>query len=397
MTQGTRGEIYDLLAARGVTRRDFMKYCGSVAALLGMSELYAPQIAAAVESGSKLQPAIWFNLGSCTGCTESIAQVDTPDVATIVLDLLSLNYFETVMAAAGKQAEENVAATIEKGGYIIIVEGTVMNGQGGNTLRIADKTGNEHLKEIASKAAACIAVGSCAVDGGWVAGAPNPAEGQGVQAFFAKEGIKTPVVNLPTCPVNPEWIVAMVVDLLLAGGLERIVAGLDDKGRPKLIYGSTIHDNCPRRGHFENGEFVKFGAPDQAEKEAKGWCLYEMGCKGPQTYTNCPLVRWNRRASWCVEAGSPCIGCGNANPLDGTGKGNWVDNDAPFLQRTPNVTLPGLGGVRPETIGTVVGAAAAAGLVVHGVASFATGRTKGAPTETEKAYDRKQAAKGGDK
>jgi hydrogenase small subunit len=155
------------------------------------------------------------------------------------------------------------------------------------------------------------------------------------------------------------------------------VLDLDELGRPKLIFGQTIHDNCPRRGHFENGEFVKqFGTVE----EVKQFCLYEVGCKGPQTFTNCPKVRWNRKASWCVESGAPCIGCGNLN---------WVDNDAPFLKRMPNV-----GGVRPETIGTVLGGAAAAGLLVHGVASFSSGRAKGAPVETSKAYDKK---KGGDK
>jgi hypothetical protein len=56
--------------------------------------------------------------------------------------------------------------------------------------------------------------------------------------------------------------------------------------------------------------------------------------------------------------------------------------------------MPNVGGVRPETIGTVLGGAAAAGLLVHGVASFSSGRAKGAPVETSKAYDKK---KGGDK
>jgi hydrogenase small subunit len=323
-----------------------------------------------------------------------MAQVDTPDVPTVVLDLLSINYWETVMAAAGTQAEENVTATVAKGGYVVVVEGSVMLGQGGNVLRIGGKTGIEELKTVASKAAAVIAVGSCAVDGGWVAGKPNPAEATGVSKFFADNGIKVPVINLPTCPVNPEWVVAMLVDVLLMGQLAdgSILKKLDSEGRPKLIYGSTIHDNCPRRGHFENGEFVVFGSATQAADEAKGFCLYQMGCKGPQTYTNCPLVRWNHRASWCVEAGSPCIGCGTSNSLTG-GPGNWVDAGTPFLSRTANVRLPGIGGVQPATIGAVVGGVAAVGLIAHGIGSAAKGRVKGVPTETQKVYD----AKGGDK
>jgi hydrogenase small subunit len=381
MAQDARGEVYDLLAARGVSRRDFMKYCGSVAALLGLSEMYAPQIAAAVESGAKLKPVLWIAQGLCTGCTESMAQSRTPDVPTIVLDILSVNYWETVMASAGADALKAITDTVDKGGYILVVEGSIMNGANGNTLRVGGRPGRLDVKEAAAKADAVIAVGSCAVDGGWVKAAPNPADATGVTEYLAAEGIKTPVINLPTCPVNPEWVVAMVVDVLLIGKLPV----LDDKGRPTLIYGSTIHDNCPRRGHFENGEFVeKFGTVE----EKKQFCLYKVGCKGPQTYTNCPYVRWNDRVSWCVESGSPCIGCGNFN---------WVDNDAPFLQRMTNVNLPGIGGVAPSTVGAVLGGTVAAALIVHGVVSGMTGRVgKGGPPETEKAYDRKKAAKGGD-
>jgi hydrogenase small subunit len=247
-----------------------------------------------------------------------------------------------------------------------------MTGWDVNALRIAGKPSLDQIMEVAPNAAAIIAVGSCAVDGGWVKAYPNPSKAMGIGEWLKSQNVATPVINLPTCPVNPEWIVAIVVDVLLLGK----VPALDEFKRPTLIFGSTIHDNCPRRGHFENGEFVEqFGT----EAEVKQWCLYKVGCKGPQTKTNCPSVRWNRKASWCVESGSPCIGCGNMN---------WVDNDAPFLTRIPNVA-----GVRPETIGTVLGGAAAVALVAHAAGSFATGRHKGAPTETEKAYDKK---KGGD-
>jgi hydrogenase small subunit len=404
MAHEGRNTLSDLLAVRGVTRRDFLKYCGSVAAALGLSETMAPQIAAALEGAPKLMPALWLNGGSCTGCTESIAQVDSPDVATIVLDYLSTNYFETIMAAAGEYAEKQIEDTIAEGGYIVIYEGSVMTGQDGNTLLVAGKKGTEILSEAAAGAAAVIAVGSCAVDGGWVYGYPNPAEATGVQAWLNHEGITTPVVNLPTCPVNPEWIVAMVVQLLLVA--DRDVAAFVEKTEwvtrtytdrkygkvdllmPKGIFGQSIHDNCPRRGHFENGEFVtEFGS----KEEAMGYCLYKVGCKGPQTFTNCPIVRWNRRTSWCVEAGSPCIGCGGLN---------WVDNNAPFFHRLSDMQMgDALGNVQPGSVGAVVGGAAAVALVAHGLGMKAAGRVgDGPPMEEMKKYDRKRLAKkGGDK
>jgi len=387
----------DVLAARGVTRRDFVKFCGSVAAMLGLSEAMVPQIAAAVESaaGSKLYPAVWLNGGACTGCTESMAQATNPDIATVVLDILSLNYIETVMMAQGEAANEALYQTVDanEGKTIMIYEGSVMKGWDGNALRVEGKTSLEVLEEVAPKVAAIIAVGSCAVDGGWVKSAPNPADATGVQMYLAEKGIATPVINLPTCPVNPEWIVAMVVDVLLLGGIDEegkvsdaLVGKLDAQGRPKLIFGQTIHDNCPRRGHFENGEFVyQFGS----EEERKGYCLYPVGCKGPQTYTNCPIVRWNDQVSWCVESGAPCIGCGDFN---------WVDQNAPFLGRMRKVgigTGPQEGGWNPGVVGAAAGGAVVAALGVHAIGMKAAGRIGNMPpTEEMKAHDRK---KGGDK
>jgi hydrogenase small subunit len=407
MAQEAHGAIYDLLAVRGVSRRDFLKYCSYVAAMLGLSEAAAPQIAAAVEAGAKgkLKPALWLNGGSCTGCTESMAQVDSPDVATVVLELLSVNYFETIMAAAGEYAEKAMDETIEAGRYLLIYEGAVMTGEDGNTLLVNGKKGKDILQKAAENADAIIAVGACAVDGGWVYAHPNPAGGIGVQSYLDTVKVATPVVNLPCCPTSPEWVVAMVVQWLLVAEDDpaTFLAKTELKTRtykdsvtgnnvtlnyPAYIVGSTIHDNCPRRGHFENGEFVtEFGS----EEEAKGYCLYKMGCKGPQTYTQCPITRWNRSVSWCVNSGAPCIGCGGLN---------WVDNNAPFFKRLSSMQLGGgVGNVQPGTVGAIVGGVAAAGLLAHGLGMKAAGRIgDGPPMETAKAYDRKKMAKkGGDK
>ncbi len=379
--------LYEQLAARGVSRRDFLKFCGSIAALLGMSETMAPSIASAVEgaAASNLKPAIWLEGGLCTGCTESVAQSTYPDVATIVLDILSLNAQDTLSWAQGEQFEEAAKQTAEKypNKFLLIYEGSVMQGWDGNALRVAGETGLQALEFFAPKAEAILAIGSCAVDGGWVKADPNPADATGVSQYLTAKGIKTPVINLPTCPVNPEWVVAMVVDVLILGKLPT----MDAQGRPTGIYGQSIHDNCPRRGHFENGEFVySFGS----EEEAKGYCLYAVGCKGPQTYTNCPIVRWNNQVSWCVESGGPCIGCGSFN---------WVDQNAPFLSRfrniTPDVTP---GGVNPSVYALGAGGVVLAGLVAHGIGTAAAGRRpNGAPTEPMKDYDKKRMAKGGGK
>ena len=385
------GAFYERLAERGVTRRDFLKYCGGLAAMLGVSQsvaaTIAPAIANAADSG--LTPALWLNGGACTGCTESMAQSTSPNVADVVLDILSMNYMETVMFATGHAADEAMYATAEEheGNFVLIYEGSVMEGWNGNALRIAGEPSTHQIDEIAPKAAACVAVGSCAVDGGWVKGAPNPAEATGIQDYFTKKGIKTPVINLPGCPVNPEHIVAVVVDAVLLGTLAdgSILNKLDKWGRPKYIFHATIHDSCPRRGHFENGEFVyEFGS----EEEKKEYCLYAVGCKGPQTYNNCPTDRWNDKQSWCVEAGAPCIGCATYN---------WVDENTPFLNRFRRIALGEDGkSLPPTTIPAVATAAIAGVFVVHGFGMWKAGRVgNGAPTEDMKDWDRKRLAKKG--
>ena len=105
--QATMSDFDSILASRGVTRRSFMKLCAGIAAAAGLSQLAVPRVAQALEesvigaTSGNLYPVIWIEGASCTGCTESFAQVETPDVASVVLDMISLNYSETLSAAAG--------------------------------------------------------------------------------------------------------------------------------------------------------------------------------------------------------------------------------------------------------------------------------------------------------
>jgi hydrogenase small subunit len=386
----TRPPIHPRLADAGISRRQFLGFCATLGALIGLGPAAAPQIADALDAAfaSKLTPAVWLDGGACTGCTVSLAQSEHPDIATIVLDILSLNYMDTLMFASGTDADDALHSTAlaNKGKFLLLYEGAVMTGLGGNALRIGGRPGVEQINDIAPSAAAVLAVGSCAVDGGWVRATPNPAGATGIGPYLKSIGVNVPVVNLPTCPVNPAWVVAMIVDVLLLGGLgenggvtAKLTGKLDEFGRPSPIYGETIHDNCQRRGHFDAGEFVyEFGSAE----EAQGYCLYAMGCKGPETFTQCPVTRWNDRQSWCVEAGSPCIGCGGYN---------WVDENAPFLGRFRRVGLgsgPHGAGYDPAGIATIAGSAVVGVAALHAAGAAIAGRLgKDVATESAKEYD----------
>ncbi len=379
-------EFLDMLGARGVSRRSFMKLCGAVAVAGGLSALAAPRVAQAIESSvigatsGNLYPVIWIEGASCTGCTESFAQVDTPDPASVVLELISLNYSETLSAAAGWSMEEAKEQTIAAGNYILVYEGAVLTEWEGQALRVANKPGTEHLLEAAASADAVVALGSCAANGGRTGATPNACRALGVQQYLKDQGGSTAVVNIPGCPANPEWLVAVLVRVLMLGSLPELTS----ENKPKQIFGQLIHDNCERRGHFENGEFVyQFGS----EEEAKGYCLYPLGCRGPQTYSNCGVVMWNHGRTWCVQAGSPCIGCCEADPDNS--KDNWVEANTPFYKRHRDLRIFGTT-VQPGLVAGVITAAVAALLVIHGFGMKMTGRTSGgADFETIRKWDEK--------
>lgn len=388
--QAQTSEFQNMLSARGVTRRDFVKLCGAVVAAAGVSNLTVTQVANALEQSvigakeGKLFPVIWIEGASCTGCTEAFGQIDNPDPASVILEMISLNYSETFSAAAGWSMEEAKEQTIEAGNYVLVYEGAILEGWGGQALRVADKPGTEHLIEAAEHANAVIALGSCATNGGWMAATPNSAGALGVEQFLRKAGINTPVVNVPGCPPNPEWTVAMLVDVVLLNRLPE----LTPDNKPKLIFGQTIHDNCQRRGHFENGEFVyEFGS----EEEKKGYCLYPLGCRGPQTLANCGIVRYNHRRSWCIEAGAPCIGCCSANPMKP--EENWVEMNTPFIKRHRDLNI-GDWRVQPEVAAATVTGVLVGALVIHGFGMKAAGRVPhGAEFEDARAWDKKHPDK----
>ena len=298
--------FYERLKEKGVSRRDFMKYCTALTATLGLSSSFVPKVAEVFAAPAQRPPLIWLHFGECTGCSEALLRTQYPYIDELVLEVLSVEYHETIMAAAGHQAEEQLQHAVNKydGKFICVVEGSIATKFNGGYGKVGGRSFLEIAKEVCPKAAAVISIGSCASFGGIPAAAPNPGGYKGVGDAL---GIKP--LNIPGCPPNPINLVGTVVNYLLLGKLP----DLDESGRPLFAYGKTIHDQCPRRSHFENEEFVEaFGS----EEAKMGYCLYLMGCRGPETYNNCPIAKFNDGTSWPVEAGAPCIGCSQPNFWD---------------------------------------------------------------------------------
>ncbi len=224
------------LSRRGVSRRDFMKFCTAMAATLALPSNFVSQIAEALEKKQKPY-LVWLEYQDCAGDTEALLRANKPTVAEIVLDILSVDYHETIMAAAGKQAEKSLMDVVKnhKGKYFVVVEGSIPLKDGGIYCCIGGKSAIDIAKEVCGNALATIAVGTCACYGGLPAANPNPTGAVGV-----KEAVGGTVVNLPGCPVNVENITATIVHYLTFGSLPT----LDGFGRPYFAFGKRIHDNC---------------------------------------------------------------------------------------------------------------------------------------------------------
>ena len=284
----------------GVSRRSFLQLCAAMAASMGLPAGADAAIANAVAS-KKRPSVIWLHFQECTGCTESMLRAEHPTLEKLILDVISLDYHETLFAAAGHQVEaaRRAAMKANKGKYLLVVEGAIPTKDGGIYCKIGGQTAMEMLKECAADAAAVIAIGSCSSWGGMPSTGPNP-----TGASSAQEVLGKPVANIPGCPPNPYNFLSTVVHFLTFGKLPE----LDAKNRPKFAYSRLIHDNCERRAHFDAGRFaMEFGD----EGHRKGYCLYKLGCKGPETYANCPSILFGDvgNASWPVGTGHPCIGC----------------------------------------------------------------------------------------
>jgi hydrogenase small subunit len=300
----------------------------------------------ALESKPRL-PVVWFHFQECTCCSESFIRSSHPIVADIVLDKISLDYTETLQAAAGFQAEEALHETMKKfhGQYIMTVEGSVPTKDGGIYCTIGGRTALDIVKEAAEGAKAIIAWGSCASNGCVQSSNPNPTGATPIHEIIHDK----PIIKVPGCPPIAEVMAGVIVHVLT---FDRIPE-LDGMGRPKAFYSKRVHDSCYRRPYYDAGLFVETFDDDYAKK---GYCLYKMGCRGPVTYNSCGIIKWNNGVSYPIQSGHGCIGCSEAHFWD----------NGPFYQHLPS--FPGFGiEVTADKIGMFVGGATLVGVAAHAI------------------------------
>ena len=347
--------VYKNLKDKGVSRRDFLKLSGLLATAMGLTAVppledsglpvhlenrrrATQMVARALETAQRL-PVIWLEFQDCAGCSEAITRSVSPSLVNLVLNTLTIEYHETLSAAAGFQVEEAKQSAMQKyaGQYVLVVEGSIPMGLDGAYCTIGGRSAIDLLKEAAAGAAAIIATGNCASFGGLPKANPNPTDAKGVMDLITDK----PVVNIPGCPAIPEATAGTIAHFAIFGALPE----LDNLHRPMTFYGKTVHDRCLRRPFYEAGKFA-LSFDDEGAKQ--GWCLYKLGCKGPTTYNACASIKWDEGLSFPIQSGHPCLGCSEPNFWDG---GGFYQGQSAPLNRPA-----------AAAVGAAVGAGAALGI-----------------------------------
>ncbi len=339
---------YEEVQRKGYSRRDFVKFVSMMTAFIGLEQSAIGQVAKALETKQRM-PVIWLHFQECTCCSESFLRSSHPIVADILLDKISLDYSETLMAASGTQAEDVLKNTMAKykGQYLLCIEGSVPMGADGVYCMIGGKTSFQILQEVSEGAAAIIAWGSCASNGCVQSAKPNPTGATPIHKLIKGK----PIIKVPGCPPIGEVMAGVIVHYLTFGRIPE----LDRLGRPKAFYNKRVHDTCYRRPFYDAGLFVETFDDENAKK---GYCLYKVGCKGPSTYNACAVTKWNGGTSFPIQSGHPCIGCSEENFWD---NGRLYDRASSFS---------GFGiEANADDLGKVALGVTAAGLAVHAIAT----------------------------
>ncbi len=342
--------FYEVMRRHGVSRRSFIKFCSLTAAALGLPPTMGATIAEAMETKPRI-PVIWLHGLECTCCSESFIRSAHPLASDVVLSMISLDYDDTLMAAAGDQAEQCLADIKKEyaGQYLLCVEGNPPLNEDGDYCIVGGRPFVEQLKEMAADAKAVVAWGSCASWGCVQAAKPNPTQATPIHEVIRDK----PVIKIPGCPPIAEVMTGVLSYILTFDKLPE----LDRQGRPKMFYSQRIHDKCYRRPHFDAGQFVEAWDDEGARK---GYCLYKMGCRGPTTYNACSVTRWNDGVSFPIQSGHGCLGCSE--------KDFW--DNGPFYERLANVNLLGAEATADRwaaRVGAGVGVAVAAHAAVSGL------------------------------
>jgi hydrogenase small subunit len=301
----SHNSLGEQLAQQGISRRAFLKFCAAIASMMALPPSAAKAIAETLVKARR-PSVIWLSFQECTGCTESLTRSATPTLENMIFNMISLDYHHTLQAASGYGAEKSREDAMKEfyGKYLLLVDGSIPLKDGGIYSTIAGRSNVDMLQEVAKGAVAIVTVGTCSSFGGIPYAKPNPTGAVPVSDIIKDK----PIISVPGCPPIPVVITGVLAHYLTFG-----LPALDELNRPKSFYGESIHDRCYRRPFYDQGKFAKTFDDEGARN---GWCLFELGCKGPVTHNACATTKWNAGTSFPIESGHGCLGCSEPNFWD---------------------------------------------------------------------------------
>ncbi len=298
---------------------------------------------------------VWLATNSCSAHIINFMNSFQPPLRQVLARDFDFLFESFIMAAEGERATRNwYHPRVESGEFILVVEGTVPTAYGGRTCVVGkvggqDVTAQSLVRRLGGLARWVVAAGTCAAYGGPYAAWPNPTGSRPLSEILART-----VINVPGCPVNPGWIHDTLQKLKMGAEME-----LDPLGRPRFLFGETVHSRCERLSMYERSDFAK--------KPGDPGCMYFLGCKGPVTHADCPERRWLGQGSgWPVGVNTPCIGCTAPEFPDGM---------APFWKHSTDL-YGGRARINLEQLGIYTTVFTAAGIGAHLIGQVLTGRLK---------------------
>jgi hydrogenase small subunit len=286
---------------------------------------------------------LWLTAGlSCDGDSVSITAASEPSIEDVVLGAIpGLPKVHLHNAVLSYEVGDDFMKAFHQGArgelehFVLVVEGSIPNeklsGEGywaavgtdpstGQPIRTT-----EWIDRLAPKALAVIGAGTCATFGGVHAMKGNPTGCMGLQDYLGvewKSKAGLPIVNVPGCPVQPDNFMETFLYLLRQlAGLAPMIP-VDGHGRPRWLFGPTVHEGCDRAAYYEEADF--------AEEYGSRKCLVKIGCWGPVVQCNVPKRGWIAGLGGCPNVGGICIGC----TMPG-----FPDKFMPFMDEPPGARI----------------------------------------------------------
>jgi hydrogenase small subunit len=267
---------------------------------------------------------IWLTAGlSCDGDTIALTAATQPSLEDLVLGTIPalprLRLHNAVLAYEnGEQFLDNLrrAAAGRLAPFLLVVEGSIPNEKNKAegvwaAFGTDPATGQpiptvEWIDRLSPRAYAVVAAGTCSAYGGVHAMAGNPTGCMGMEdhlgrGWRARNGEGDRVINVPGCPVQPDNMTETLLYLLYQVSGQAPPIPLDDQGRPRWLFGQTLHECCDRAGYYEQADF----APQYGSAK----CLVKLGCWGPVVNCNVGKRGWMGGVGGCPSVGGVCIGC----------------------------------------------------------------------------------------